>query len=155
MSINGDTRKSARSAMGIVAATACLLSVPLTACRSGTPEPDPQKSESTHVSLVAEARAVGESLQRQATAQYAAAQKAAKAEEPAGKGLCTTDPADRANCRNPGGRIDPEGGDLDGDGVFEDHEPVGPGYRDPRAYDGGRTSGETQCDWLRSQGLTC
>ncbi|WP_455360137.1 hypothetical protein [Streptomyces sp. SYSU K21746] len=69
--------------------------------------------------------------------------------------VCTTDPADRANCRNPSGTIDPDGGDLDGDGVFEDHEPVGPGYKDPRAYDGGKTSGETQCEWLRSQGIAC
>ncbi|GGT91936.1 hypothetical protein GCM10010272_41060 [Streptomyces lateritius] len=170
MSTNPDTRKSARSALGIVAATACLLSVPLTACGSGTPEPARQGSQRAPVSFVVEAGAVGESLERQATAQHAAAQKAAKAKETAekitespsptrppsdGRGLCTTDPADRANCRNPGGRIDPHGGDLDGDGVFEDHEPVGPGYRDPRAYDGGRTSGETQCEWLRSQGLTC
>ncbi|MFF8604514.1 hypothetical protein ACF06X_01120 [Streptomyces sp. NPDC015346] len=157
MSTNPDTRKSARSALGIVAAIACLLSVPLTACGSGAPEPARQNSPGAPVSLVVDARAVGESLESQAAAQQAAAQKAAKAKATMEKsrGLCTTDPADRSNCRNPGGRIDPKGGDLDGDGVFEDHEPVGPGYRDPRAYDGGRTSGETQCEWLRSQGITC
>ncbi|MET8677972.1 hypothetical protein ABZW18_10365 [Streptomyces sp. NPDC004647] len=69
---------------------------------------------------------------------------------------CTTDPADRAACRFPkGAQITPNGGDLDGDGVFEKNEPVGPGYKDPRVYDGGKTSGETQCDWLRQQGISC
>ncbi|MEE1752029.1 hypothetical protein [Streptomyces sp. SP18CS02] len=92
-------------------------------------------------------------------AEPVAARKAARATGPsAAPGTerpCTTDPADRAACRNPSGRIDPDGGDLDGDGVFERHEPVGPGYKDPRAYDGGRTSGEAQCAWLRSQGVAC
>ncbi|MFG2332131.1 hypothetical protein ACGFMM_21190 [Streptomyces sp. NPDC048604] len=114
---------------------------------------------------MAEARPLSESLQAQATTQHAAAdktarekaaqEKAAQPQEDGGRGVCTTDPADRPNCRNPGGTIDPNGGDLDGDGVYEKHEPVGPGYRDPRAYDGGKTSGETQCDWLRSQGIAC
>ncbi|MGP3921944.1 hypothetical protein [Streptomyces sp. 8N616] len=73
-----------------------------------------------------------------------------------GQGTCTTDPADRAACRFPeGAQITPGGGDIDGDGVFEENEPVGPGYKDPRAYDGGKTSGETQCDWLRRQGIPC
>ncbi|GGT16154.1 hypothetical protein GCM10010271_18800 [Streptomyces kurssanovii] len=92
---------------------------------------------------------LGKALATQATAQNAAA------EEAAANKACTTDPADRQNCRNPGKTIDPDGGDLDGDGVFEQNEPVGPGYKDPRAYDGGKSSGETQCEWLRSQGIAC
>ncbi|MFC8919891.1 hypothetical protein ACGF5F_28815 [Streptomyces sp. NPDC047821] len=88
---------------------------------------------------------LADAVKAQATAQVTAADK----------GVCTTDPADRAACRNPSGKIDPNGGDLDGDGVFEPHEPVGPAYKDPRAYDGGRTSGETQCAWLRAQGMPC
>ncbi|WP_340558407.1 hypothetical protein [Streptomyces sp. GSL17-111] len=71
-------------------------------------------------------------------------------------GVCTTMPADRPHCTMPpGARITPDGGDLDGDGIFEEHEPFGPGHKDPRAYDGGRSSGETQCAWLRSQGHAC
>lgn len=85
----------------------------------------------------------------------AEARKSRSAPSAADGKACTTDPADRLNCRNPGGTIDPNGGDLDGDGVFEEHEPVGPGYKDPRAYDGGKTTGETQCEWLRSQGIAC
>lgn len=69
---------------------------------------------------------------------------------------CTVRPEDRAACTMPeGARITPGGGDLDGDGVFEPHEPVGPGHRDPRAYAGGPTSGETQCAWARQQGYGC
>ncbi|WP_223734773.1 hypothetical protein [Streptomyces purpurogeneiscleroticus] len=78
---------------------------------------------------------------------------------PVGEGgpeQCTTDPADRAACRLPAGaEITPGGGDVDGDGVFETNEPVGPGYKDPRAYNGGKTSGETQCEYLRQQGIAC
>jgi len=69
---------------------------------------------------------------------------------------CTTAPEDRAACRMPdGARPQEDGGDVDGDGVFEQHEPVGPGYKDPRAYDGGKTSGEIQCDYMRQQGYDC
>ncbi|MFF8833193.1 hypothetical protein [Streptomyces sp. NPDC015131] len=110
------------------------------------------------MSLTAASTPLSRALGDQASAQGAAAHRAAtavSAEDAAGDGRCTTDPADRAACRNPGGTITPDGGDVDGDGVFESHEPVGPGYKDPRAYDGGRTSGETQCDWLRSQGMPC
>ncbi|MBT2395326.1 hypothetical protein [Streptomyces sp. ISL-100] len=100
-----------------------------------------------------------DALEAQVTAQDAEAKKAAerKAADSStdSRKVCTTDPADRSACRNPSGKIDPNGGDLDGDGVFEPHEPVGPGYKDPRAYDGGKTSGETQCEWLRSQGIAC
>ena len=71
----------------------------------------------------------------------------------AGQG-CTWE--NRSPCRTDRtGVPDPDGGDVDGDGVFESHEPIGPGYRDPRAYNGGRTSGETQCAWLRKQGIRC
>lgn len=70
--------------------------------------------------------------------------------------VCTTDPADRAACTFPkGAHIRQNGGDVNGDGVFQRTEPVGPGYKDPRAYDGGKTSGETQCEFLRQQGHNC
>ncbi|WP_137989204.1 hypothetical protein [Streptomyces vilmorinianum] len=183
MRIERDTPKSVRrSPVAFLAAVTCALCVSLTACGSDTPAPRAQDSPRPQISLLVDTRPLEESLQAQAMAQHAAAEKAAKeraareeakrksqetqetresreprspGQSPGSGGVCTADPADRPNCRNPGGTIDPYGGDLDGDGVYEDHEPVGPGYRDPRAYDGGRTSGETQCDWLRSQGLAC
>lgn len=69
---------------------------------------------------------------------------------------CTTDPADRPACRLPdGSEVTEGGGDIDGDGVFEEGEPVGPGYRDPRVYDGGKTTGEVMCEYAREQGLGC
>ncbi|HCA86805.1 MAG TPA: hypothetical protein DEQ61_15730 [Streptomyces sp.] len=69
---------------------------------------------------------------------------------------CTTDPADRPACRFPdGAEVTEGGGDVDGDGVFEEDEPVGPGYRDPRVYDGGKTTGEVMCEHAREQGLDC
>ncbi|MFJ8074804.1 hypothetical protein ACIQ7Q_12955 [Streptomyces sp. NPDC096176] len=150
-----------RRRTGIFAGTAllgaCLLPA-LTACgtqAAGSPPPP----RSAHVSLQLGGASLGTALATQATAQHTAAEKAAQqaaAEKVAtDENVCTTDPADRPNCRNPSGVIDPNGGDIDGDGVFEDHEPVGPGYRDPRAYDGGKTSGETQCEWLRSKGIPC
>ncbi|WP_037647862.1 hypothetical protein [Streptomyces flavidovirens] len=96
--------------------------------------------------------------EREAAERRAAAERAGQPDSATDSGkVCTTDPADRSACRNPdpGGTIDPNGGDVDGDGVFEQHEPVGPGYKDPRAHDGGRTTGETMCEWLRSQGMAC
>ncbi|MFF8288822.1 hypothetical protein ACF068_06250 [Streptomyces sp. NPDC016309] len=138
----------------------------LSACGSDVPSGgDRSVRPAAAVSLDRVGAPLADVLTAQATAQATAA-RTAQAREPArepatGPGpetapkVCTTAPADRAACRNPGGRIDPRGGDLDGDGVFEPHEPVGPGYKDPRAYDGGRTSGETQCAWLRSQGKAC
>ncbi|THA25944.1 hypothetical protein E4198_15665 [Streptomyces sp. RKND-216] len=104
-------------------------------------------------------RAAAEQARRAAVeAQGGAGQPAARpggsaADEPA---QCTTRPEDRAACTTPeGAEVTPGGGDVDGDGVFEPHEPVGPGYKDPRAYDGGPTSGETQCQWAREQGHGC
>lgn len=35
----------------------------------------------------------------------------------------------------------------------EPKEEIGPGYLDPDAYDGGRSSGESQLEWLCSQGI--
>ncbi|MFR9673550.1 hypothetical protein [Streptomyces sp. TR06-5] len=100
------------------------------------------------------ARAAVADSARQAAAERAAAAAAERSGESSGR--CTTRPEDRAACTMPeGARITPDGGDIDGDGVFEDDEPVGPGYKDPRAYDGGPTSGEVQCQWAREHGLDC
>lgn len=148
--------------VGTVILAAFLLST-LTACGAQSSASEPATDRLRQVSLQAGTGTLEKALAVQAAAQGAAAEKAAAehgdlraATLSTGDGdLCTTDPADRQNCRNPGGTIDPNGGDLDGDGVFEPNEPVGPGYKDPRAYDGGRTSGETQCEWLRSQGIAC
>jgi hypothetical protein len=147
------------------AALAALLLSTLTACGAQSSAAEPAADRVPQIALQVGTPSLDTALAAQATAQHAAAEKAAaqpRDARPASastssgdEGLCTTDPADRQNCRNPGGTIDPHGGDLDGDGVFEAHEPVGPGYKDPRAYDGGRTSGETQCVWLRSQGIAC
>ncbi|MET9800884.1 hypothetical protein [Streptomyces sp. NPDC006368] len=125
----------------------------LSACGSGAAPTGRQAGDAAAaaVRLAFAAPSLADALNAQVTAQGAAARKA----EADGRKVCTTDPADREACRNPSGKIDPHGGDVDGDGVFERHEPVGPGHKDPRAYDGGRTSGETQCDWLRSQGVAC
>lgn len=103
----------------------------------------------------------GSPLHRQADtlekSTHAAEPAAAHPSTQRGQGkVCTTDPADRAACTFPkGAHIRPNGGDVNGDGVFQRNEPVGPGYKDPRAYDGGKTSGETQCEFLRKQGHTC
>ncbi|MGW0772373.1 hypothetical protein ACWD01_01680 [Streptomyces sp. NPDC002835] len=149
------------------AVLAALLLSTLTACGAQSSASEPAADRAPQVALQAGTSSLDTALAVQATAQHAAAENAAAQPRDArpttastststgNEGLCTTDPADRQNCRNPGGTIDPDGGDLDGDGVFEAHEPVGPGYKDPRAYDGGRTSGETQCTWLRSQGIAC
>ncbi|OEJ38871.1 hypothetical protein AR457_24075 [Streptomyces agglomeratus] len=130
----------------------------LTACGSDAPEPGQRAAEPALVSARF-GTSLTAALKAQVTSQDAAARQAAAREAagsaPESRKVCTTDPADRSACRNPGGKIDPNGGDVDGDGVFEPHEPVGPGYRDPRAYDGGKTSGETQCEWLRSRGIAC
>ncbi|ORT57023.1 hypothetical protein [Streptomyces sp. CB03238] len=134
----------ARRRAAVFAGSALLttgLAFTLSACADGAPPAGGQSA----VSLRLTGASLAGALEAQATA----------VERQPGPKVCTTDPADRAACRNPGGTIDPRGGDLDGDGVFEPHEPVGPGYKDPRAYDGGRTSGETQCEWLRSQGKAC
>ncbi|UYQ62238.1 hypothetical protein [Streptomyces peucetius] len=147
---------------GTVVLAAFLLST-LTACGAQSSASEPAGDHPPRISSQAGAASLEKALTVQAAAQNTAAEDSA-AESGALRtaalfagngGLCTTDPADRQNCRNPGGTIDPNGGDLDGDGVFEQNEPVGPGYKDPRAYDGGRTSGETQCEWLRSQGIAC
>ncbi|MGW7467794.1 hypothetical protein ACWGJT_24765 [Streptomyces xantholiticus] len=160
------TRRGTGTFAGTALLAASLLST-LTACGSevhGSQSPADQRPQ---ISLQAGTPALEEALERQATAQDPAAEKAVRekaaaqarksrsAPSVADDNACTTDPADRLNCHNPGGTIDPNGGDLDGDGVFEENEPVGPGYKDPRAYDGGKTSGETQCAWLRSQGIAC
>ncbi|MEU0082644.1 hypothetical protein [Streptomyces sp. NPDC006274] len=151
------------------AVLAALLLSTLTACGAQSSASEPAADRAPQIALQAGTSSLKTALAAQATVQHTAAEKAAaqprdarpatastSTSTPTGsEGLCTTDPADRQNCRNPGGAIDPDGGDLDGDGVFEAHEPVGPGYKDPRAYDGGRTSGETQCAWLRSQGIAC
>ncbi|WP_344361581.1 hypothetical protein [Streptomyces gobitricini] len=133
------------------------LAFTMSACGSGAPpagEPvTAPAARPAAVSLELSGASLARAVEGQATAQVAAARQA-QAPDPR-PNVCTTHPADRAACRNPGGTIDPQGGDTDGDGVFEPHEPVGPGYRDPRAYDGGKTSGETQCEWLRSQGAAC
>ncbi|MEU0373080.1 hypothetical protein ABZ070_22990 [Streptomyces sp. NPDC006283] len=142
---------------GIFTATAALTAFLLPALFAGGAQAAPSQPppRSPHISLQLGGTSLAAALATQATAQNAAAEKATEKAADDDKGVCTTDPADRPNCRNPSGVIDPRGGDIDGDGVFEDHEPVGPGYRDPRAYDGGKTSGETQCEWLRSQGIDC
>jgi hypothetical protein len=146
------------------AVLAALLLSTLTACGAQSSASEPAADRLPQISLRAGTGSLEKALTVQAAAQNTAAAEKATAEprdlRPAtlstGNGdPCTTDPADRQNCRNPAGTIDPDGGDLDGDGVFEADEPVGPGYKDPRAYDGGRTSGETQCEWLRSQGIAC
>ncbi|GHA97801.1 hypothetical protein [Streptomyces chryseus] len=153
-----------RRRAAVFASTVLLItSLPFTlsACGSGDPPTTRQAAAEPALVPLAFGSSLTDAVADQATAQDAAARKAAArdaASEPPGSGdrrVCTTDPADRAACRNPGGTVDPDGGDLDGDGVFEPHEPVGPGYKDPRAYDGGKTSGETQCEWLRSQGIAC
>ena len=158
MSIIHATRHRTGTFAGTALLAACLLPA-LSACgaQAAASQPPPRAS---HVSLQLGGAPLGTALATQATAQNTAARTAAEkiAAEKAATGhenVCTTDPADRPNCRNPSGVIDPGGGDIDGDGVFEDHEPVGPGYKDPRAYDGGKTSGETQCEWLRSKGIAC
>jgi hypothetical protein len=145
------------------AVLAALLLSTLTACGAQSSASEPAAGRAPQIALQAGTSSLETALAVQATAQHTAGEKAAAQPRDArpasastgNEGLCTTDPADRQNCRNPGGTIDPHGGDLDGDGVFEAHEPVGPGYKDPRAYDSGRTSGETQCAWLRSQGIAC
>lgn len=142
----------------------------LSAC-SDTAPAGRQPSTSNVLSRASHSSSVTSALERQAAALQKAAQQTAAQREAVTKSQqgdereadmstprpreCTTDPADRPACRNPSGKIDPNGGDLDRDGKFEKHEPVGPGYRDPRAYDGGKTSGETQCEWLRAQGIAC
>lgn len=128
------------------------LAFTLSACGSGDP---PAGRQSGGPAAAVSLELTGASLADAVKAQATAAHNKAAVHREAGPEVCTTDPADRAACRNPSGTIDPHGGDLDGDGVFEPHEPVGPGHKDPRAYDGGRTSGETQCEWLRSRGMTC
>ncbi|MGW7056892.1 hypothetical protein [Streptomyces sp. NPDC054887] len=161
-----------RRAAALVGSVLLVTGLPFTlsACGSSDPPAARQAGEPARVSPAFGSSLTG-AVRDQATAQGAAAREAAErraekapardsASDPTGSAaergrVCTTDPADRSACRNPGGTIDPDGGDLDGDGVFEPHEPVGPGYRDPRAYDGGKTSGETQCEWLRSQGIAC
>lgn len=138
----------ARRRAAVVAGSALLstsLALTLSACASADP---PAGRQAGQPALELTSASLAEAVEAQATALVAAPDEA-------GKRVCTTDPADRAACRNPSGKIDPNGGDLDGDGVFEPHEPVGPAYKDPRAYDGGKTSGETQCEWLRSRGLDC
>ncbi|MER7109972.1 hypothetical protein [Streptomyces sp. NPDC000229] len=128
----------------------------LSACGSSGPEPGQQVSrQADRPAAAVSLELTGASLADAVKAQATAVQKQVAAERETRAKVCTTDPADRAACRNPSGTIDPHGGDLDGDGVFEPHEPVGPGNKDPRAYDGGKTSGETQCEWLRSQGKPC
>ncbi|MGX1503783.1 UNVERIFIED_CONTAM: hypothetical protein RKD43_002408 [Streptomyces graminofaciens] len=145
------TRRRTGTLAGTAILVTCLLST-VSACGAEASTPRSPAGPPA-VSLQVGTSSLGKALATQATAQHAAAQNAS-AEKAAAK-VCTTDPADRPNCLNPGGTIDPQGGDIDGDGVFEQNEPVGPGYKDPRAYDGGRTSGETQCAWLRSQGIAC
>ncbi|MET9508955.1 hypothetical protein ABZX62_10840 [Streptomyces flavidovirens] len=147
----------------------------LSACGSPTPptgqpagEPAavaPEFSPSLTGALGAQVTAAQDAAAKEAAERKAAERRAAERDPESGQPdsatdsgkVCTTDPADRSACRNPdpGGTIDPNGGDVDGDGVFEQHEPVGPGYKDPRAYDGGKTTGETMCEWLRSQGIAC
>ncbi|MEV3987392.1 hypothetical protein AB0J57_00625 [Streptomyces sp. NPDC049837] len=132
------------------------LAFTLSACGSSAEPPAGRQAGQPALELTS--ASIADAVEAQATALVTAADKADKRPikpDTADKGVCTTDPADRAACRNPSGKIDPNGGDLDGDGVFEPHEPVGPAYKDPRAYDGGKTSGETQCEWLRSRGLAC
>ncbi|MEU1280618.1 hypothetical protein [Streptomyces sp. NPDC005805] len=177
-------RHTVRRGLCTAAATSATLLLALTACGTAPPAPEPDRAP-VAVALQADEPTVSRAIGAQATAQAAAAEKAAQekaarekaardreteerrateetrraepstAPPPNGRGVCTTDPADRPNCRNPGGTIHPDGGDQDGDGVYEEHEPVGPGYRDPRAYDGGKTSGEVQCEYLRTQGIPC
>ncbi|MFF9867323.1 hypothetical protein ACF1G0_18190 [Streptomyces sp. NPDC013953] len=153
MELDSAPRRRTAALVGSVL-LAMTLPFALTACGSdpspGAQRPAPQRPAA--VRLAFDSTPVIAALAGQAGAAQQAVARTAADE---GRGVCTTDPADRAACRNPDGHIHPDGGDVDGDGVFEDHEPVGPGYRDPRAYDGGRTSGETQCDWLRSQGIAC
>lgn len=126
----------------------------LSACGSDAPPAGQQASGPALVS-VGFSSALADALETQVQAQAQAATQDATQEAAQDAAVCTTDPADRSACRNPSGTIDPNGGDVDGDGIFEPHEPVGPGYKDPRAYDGGKTSGETQCEWLRSRGIAC
>ncbi|MGI5359160.1 hypothetical protein ACQI4E_28130 [Streptomyces sp. CA-252508] len=147
------TRRRAAAFAGPALLTAGLLFT-VSACGSeGAPAAERPAARPAAVSLEPAGTSLARAVETQATAQVAAARQAV--DRGTGAGVCTTDPADRPACRNPGGTIDPHGGDVDGDGVFEPHEPVGPGHRDPRAYDGGMTSGETQCAWLRSQGKAC
>ncbi|QGV76934.1 hypothetical protein [Streptomyces ficellus] len=151
-------RSPARRRAAAFAGSALLasgLALTLSACGSDAPAAGPPDTRpaTAAVSLDRAAGPVATAVQAQATAARQAAQQTAV--DQTGPKVCTTDPADRAACVNPGGTIDPRGGDLDGDGVFESHEPVGPGYKDPRAYNGGKTSGETQCEWLRSRGTPC
>ncbi|MCP3819587.1 hypothetical protein NLX86_16200 [Streptomyces sp. A3M-1-3] len=148
MGLKRDTRRKTGTLVGSALLAVCL-PMALSACGSDVSQAEHQTDQLPYISLHFESSSLSKALVAQAAALSAAAEKAAL------ENVCTTDPADRQNCRNPSGTIDPAGGDLDGDGVFEDHEPVGPGYKDPRAYDGGRTSGETQCEWLRSQGIAC
>ncbi|MFD5100097.1 hypothetical protein [Streptomyces albidochromogenes] len=155
----------ARRRAAVFAGTVLLItSLPFTLSACGSSDPPttaPQAAAEPTLVPLAFGSSLTDAVEDQAAAQDAAAREAAArdaASEAPGSGdrrVCTTDPADRAACRNPGGTIDPDGGDLDGDGVFEPHEPVGPGSKDPRAYDGGKTSGETQCEWLRSRGIAC
>ncbi|MFJ8587495.1 hypothetical protein ACIRD2_23005 [Streptomyces sp. NPDC093595] len=152
MELDSAPRRRTAALVGSVL-LAMTLPFTLTACGADSaPAAQRPAQQSAAVRLAFDSTPVVAALTGQAGA---ARQAVAPGTGDEGRGVCTTDPADRAACRNPDGRIHPDGGDVDGDGVFEDHEPVGPGYRDPRAYDGGRTSGETQCDWLRSQGIAC
>lgn len=145
------TRRRAGTLAGTAVLVTCLLST-LPACGPQTSTPRSPAGPPA-ASLRAGTVSLGNALATQATAQHAAARNAST--EQAAAKVCTADPADRPNCLNPGGTIDPEGGDIDGDGVYERNEPVGPGYKDPRAYDGGKSSGEKQCEWLRSPGIAC
>ncbi|MCX2969141.1 MULTISPECIES: hypothetical protein [Streptomyces] len=159
-----------------VAAAACALTLGLGACGSADATTSPAPSPSPHAatwSAPAHAEAVralggqaedrlraAEEAARRAAAEKAGVQAQQRSRTPASSSAtprpCTTAPEDRAACViPPGAEFSPDGGDVDGDGIFEDHEPVGPGAQDPRAYDGGRTSGETQCAWLRQQGVDC
>lgn len=124
---------------------------------------DAQQAAVTEAARTAAADAAERAAAGQAGGTTAAAPQGGAAAVEPGSGAtatepeqCTTSPEDRAACTMPeGAKITPGGGDVDGDGVFEEHEPVGPGYKDPRAYDGGPTSGETQCEWARQQGYGC
>lgn len=163
-------RGSPLAVLGAVAAV-CALALGLTSCggaaRAGG------SAQAADVASWSSAPAGAQAVERQADAQQAAAAEAARVDAAAaaeraaavesggqtaaaGPDQCTTRPEDRAACTMPeGARITPDGGDVDGDGVFEKHEPVGPAYKDPRAYDGGATSGESQCAWARQQGYGC
>ncbi|MCZ7416774.1 MULTISPECIES: hypothetical protein [unclassified Streptomyces] len=141
----------------VVAGPACALVLALGACSATDGSAEAPAGAAARPASWSPGQAdTASALLAQANALRESAPPAPAAPDAATSGQCTTDPADRPRCTMPpGAEITPDGGDLDGDGVFEPHEPVGPGHRDPRAYDGGPTSGETQCDWLRRQGHPC